>query len=817
MRRILFAGLLIASGFARAAGWLPAGPADGGQASNFATVATHPGVGGQAVVFAGYVPQVVHQLGAFFTTDGGAHWTSNARIGIVRRAFLSGTPTIAFLDNDAPILRSTDEGRTWAPIPLPTDASGLALLLGAVNPANPNELVVFAGATIYRTLDGGSSWGSDAAPTTVSALDVDWSTRILYASFTNNPSLGHRPLDTPGAWGVGGQDPYRFAAGHGTVIYSTTGGLYRSTDGGTKFNPVAQGVVSALVCGFAFSSLPANRVYAIECDSGRVLRSDDDGATWSVAGTIADASVRTPAVDAANPDRLYVITSVGALASNDGGSTFAALSRPGGAPGSARALYFDPVSTSRQWLSSVSSSSASTLRSEDAGSTWHDIGSTYRLIGASRARANTVFGTGFPGVTGDYGVSLSTDGGTTWTQKVSFFGPRGTTVGPLAYGSASGELFVAAVGGSLGNMVTRGMFYSNDDGESFTSRFAPPVAVRALGATQSGPSLLYAGGSPLAIGEPQLYRSANGAVTWSPVATFPASLSSYGGTYGNTLAALAIDPSNPARIYAGFTYPDYVMRSDDAGATWTRATNGLGAGEITSLVIDPANPSTIYASQLGSGVFRSTDRGATWAALDEGLHDEAALGVAQDPHTTGRIYAETGSGLYRADLGTGVPEGDRRAIEFYHLDLNHFFVSADLDEIAGLDAGVFQGWARTGEGFRVAEANDPGNSPVCRYFGVFPPQSTHFYSPYPHECEILATTPPWIYEKIAFGLALPTAPPERGCPPDTRALRRFYNNSMGGLPNHRYSTSMVTFDTMVAEGWTFEGEAPTLVFACVPY
>jgi hypothetical protein len=259
------------------------------------------------------------------------------------------------------------------------------------------------------------------------------------------------------------------------------------------------------------------------------------------------------------------------------------------------------------------------------------------------------------------------------------------------------------------------------------------------------------------------------------------------------------------------------MRSDDGGATWTRITSGLGAGPIMSIAFDPMNAATVFVAQFSGGVFRSTDRGATWTAMDAGLGDEMVLKPEADPFTPDRLYASTGSGVYRTQLSTGVPAGDRRAIEFYHASFDHYFMSADIDEIAGLDAGVFQGWARTGEGIRVPEGDDPGNLPVCRFFGVgFAPLSSHFYTPYPQECELVKADPKWLYEKIAFGLALPV-PATQGCPPATRALYRLWNANKDGAPNHRYTTSQFTLNAMLGLGWVFEGEKETRVFACVPY
>lgn len=814
-RVLVIASFSAISTVAHALGWTPAGPADGGTQPAYGYVATHPLVGGQAMIAAGFVPGKA-QFATMFTSDGGQHWTSNARAGGFGVPKLAGTPTVAFLADGGQFRRSPDQGRTWAPVPLPALPPNSSFELGSVNPANPGEILGSAGATIWRTVDGGVSWSSDPAPAPVSAMAVDWSTRRLYASFTPNSSLGHRPIDTPGAWGVGGTGPVAFAAGHGVVLYrNAVGAMFRSTDGGSVFAPVAEPIAPTPVCEFAFAASPSRRIYALECETNRILRSSDDGATWQVQATLVEGRLGSLAVDASDPNRLYVVTSNGTLLSEDGGATYRPLNRSTGAPGTALSLFFDATNADRQWVSRASSLPAWLQRSIDGGATWSGVDFEHRLIGASRSRANTLFGT--LSTSTDRGLLLSTDGGETWTEKVAIFGSQGASVGPLAFGQALGEIYVAAFTASLGNNVSMRLFSSNDDGDSFTERFAPPVRVYALAAAPTGPATLYAGGPPQAQGTPQLYRSTNGAVTWQPVATFPASLSSFADGWGNTVTALAIDPSDPNRIYAGFFYPDYVMRSDDGGATWSRATSGLGAGEITSLAIDPANPSTIYASQLGSGVFRSVDRGATWTALDEGIHDDVVLGVALDPHAAGRVYAETGSGLYRADLASGVPAGDRRAIEFYHRAMNHYFVSADLDEIAGLDAGVFQGWSRTGEGFRVAEATSPGNAPTCRFFTVSGSMSTHFYTPYANECDLLKADPAWIYEKIAFGLAVPGPDPSAGCPPGTRALRRFFNAMENGVPNHRYSTSQFTYEAMIDKGWVFEGIGSTLVFACVPY
>jgi hypothetical protein len=109
---------------------------------------------------------------------------------------------------------------------------------------------------------------------------------------------------------------------------------------------------------------------------------------------------------------------------------------------------------------------------------------------------------------------------------------------------------------------------------------------------------------------------------------------------------------------------------------------------------------------------------------------------------------------------------------------------------------------------------DAVDSPTCRFFSTdFAPKSSHFYTPFPAECAIVKNNPDWQFESIAFYLQLADA--NGVCPTGTIPLYRMYNNGMGGAPNHRYTTSVITLDQMIAAGWTFEGNQITRVFACV--
>jgi hypothetical protein len=154
------------------------------------------------------------------------------------------------------------------------------------------------------------------------------------------------------------------------------------------------------------------------------------------------------------------------------------------------------------------------------------------------------------------------------------------------------------------------------------------------------------------------------------------------------------------------------------------------------------------------------------------------------------------------------------AIEYFHAEFGHYFVSAFAEDQAALDSGMLKGWARTGESFVVDTTGGGDLLPVCRFFSAtFAPKSSHFYTPIASECESLKQGQVWTYEGIAFQVTLPDA---RGaCPTGLPVLYRLYNDGMSGAPNHRYTTRVDVFATMRVAGWTPEGHGVTYAFACV--
>src|ERR1700693_2047326 len=85
------------------------------------------------------------------------------------------------------------------------------------------------------------------------------------------------------------------------------------------------------------------------------------------------------------------------------------------------------------------------------------------------------------------------------------------------------------------------------------------------------------------------------------------------GPEGGYILALAVNPSEPATLYAA-AYGGGIYRSTDAGETWKAINDGVTDYFVRSLAVDPANPSTVYAGSDNGGLFKSVDGGESWVS-----------------------------------------------------------------------------------------------------------------------------------------------------------------------------------------------------------
>jgi len=167
--------------------------------------------------------------------------------------------------------------------------------------------------------------------------------------------------------------------------------------------------------------------------------------------------------------------------------------------------------------------------------------------------------------------------------------------------------------------------------------------------------------------------------------------------------------------------------------------------------------------------------------------------------------------------GVGIPPTVANAtpvIEFYHAQLDHYFITVGPDEIAALDAGTqIKGWRRTGKSFRAFPVGTSGTSPVCRFY-IPPAQGdSHYFGRGTTECDATAAAhPAFVLEEPRYlAMVLPTA---GTCTGGTVPVYRVF--SARADANHRYTTERAVRDQMVALGWLPEGDGPDLVVMCAP-
>lgn len=111
------------------------------------------------------------------------------------------------------------------------------------------------------------------------------------------------------------------------------------------------------------------------------------------------------------------------------------------------------------------------------------------------------------------------------------------------------------------------------------------------------------------------------------------------GPFGGTFTAVASDPLNPLRAYAG-SFTNGILRTDDAGDSWAYVNNGLPLLSIQSLAVDPRQAGRVYAGSYGKGIFRSDDYGMNWRGVNSGgLGDKIIYDIEIDPRNNNIVYA----------------------------------------------------------------------------------------------------------------------------------------------------------------------------------
>jgi hypothetical protein len=350
--------------------------------------------------------------------------------------------------------------------------------------------------------------------------------------------------------------------GDPTVYYIGTpdGGLWKTTDAGTTWQPIFDAVHVPSIGAVAVAPSDAHVVYVGTGHNliGKgVYRSADAGATWRAAGLADTKYITTLVVDPRDPN--VVLAGVGS------GGNFGSMVFYNNGPSAARGVY----------------------RTANGGATWTHV------------------------LTVDPGsgvVDLVRDPNNANHLYVSFSGSGGGGAGGGAGGRGRGAAGGAAVGGRAaagaapsGAAPGPEIFQSADGGATWArlnaQGFASGVgAVNLTVAPGTANHRLYAlaGGR----GGGGLYRSDDAGATWALGTNRLASASGH----------IYADPRNADVVYIMGTS---MYRSTDAGKTLAAVKGAPGGDDNRSLWIDPTNPlRMIIGADQGPTI--TVNGGATW-------------------------------------------------------------------------------------------------------------------------------------------------------------------------------------------------------------
>jgi photosystem II stability/assembly factor-like uncharacterized protein len=613
-------------------------------------------------------------------------------------------PNVVYLGAaEGGVWKSTDGGTNWTPL---TDAQ-VSLAVGsiALDPQNPDTVYVgtgeenfagdnYYGAGVLKSTDGGQTWtqlpGPFVGPTNsvpptggayIGSLAVQpGNSQILLAGLVvfgkPGTSFGQnimRSTDGGVSWtttlaGGGGGTVVLFDPTNGSIAYAALGGkgIYRSADGGgswTQLPGTGSNLFPATSVGriaIDIASSATATVFASVANSNGALlgvyKTTDSGQNWIQQTNAPDYC--TPQcwydnVIAVDPTNANVVYAGGAFG---GGTRILYRSLDGGATWANVTKGPNTINLHPDFHALAFSADGAKLYAGNDGGAWSTtdtavnplnwttlngtlaITQFYPNMGLHPTNPNIIFGGNQ-----DNGIQRYT-GNLTWTD-IGYCGDGSSAVIDFnnpsnVYINCNGiDIAKSTTGGSpfsfsvVGGADPFGKLANNGINTADRAGFISPLAM-----DPSNPSRLY-------FGTFRLYQTTDGAGTWiaiSPDLT--------NGT--SSVSALAVASSSPDTVYVGTANGKVQVTSNalsGGSAVWTDRSSGLPGRYVSSIGIDPNNAATVYVSVSGFNgghVFSSTNAGANWNDISGNLPNIPVNALVVDPNLPNTLYIGTDVGVF---------------------------------------------------------------------------------------------------------------------------------------------------------------------------
>ena len=542
--------------------------------------------------------------------------------------------------------RSTDAGATWTHLGL-RDAQQIAAI--AVDPHNPNRLFVAAlghpygpnqERGVYRSTDGGATFGRVLFTNdNTGAFDVTLDPR--------NPNTVYATL-----WAAR-EAPWE-------ASFEIPGsGIYKSTDGGTTWSQLTDGLPKQIGRSFV-AVAPSNTqvAYAIvdAPDGCALYRSDNAGAKWSAVNKQDNivqrcSDLTTVAVNPRNPDDVW-LTNTSTYRSTDGGKTLVAIK---GAPGGDdyHVVWINPLDPDVILLGSDQGATISV----NGGRTWS---SWYNQPTAQMFHAST--DDRFPywvcGGQQESGSACVESRGAWGEITVRDWHPAGAE----EYGYVIADPLHPGV--FFGGKVER---FDESTGQS--QEVGPePLRQHGIRMVRTEPLAF----DPLDkralyFGANRVYVTRDAGMRWQavspdltrPAPALPATIGpfeqddSQHGKHRGVVYALAPSRAHHGTIWAG-TDDGLVWLTRDGGAHWQDVTPPALTpwSKVAQIDVSPYHDPTAYVAvtrfRLDDSkpyVYITHDYGAHWRLAVDGLPDAPVNAVRTDPVRRGLLYAASENGV----------------------------------------------------------------------------------------------------------------------------------------------------------------------------
>jgi photosystem II stability/assembly factor-like uncharacterized protein len=605
------------------------------------------------------------------------------------------------------VWKTTDAGRTWQPIfdDQPTGSIGAI----AIAPSRPSTIYVGTGEAqqrpdlatgdgMYKSMDGGRTWThlglrdtQQIAQVIVDAKNPD---RVFVAALGHpygpNEERGiFRSLDGGKSFqkvlykdeNTGGAD-VTLDPVNPNIVYAVLwearqgpwengdfrgpgSGLFKSTDGGDSWRPLANGLPTwegdrLGRIGITVAPSRPSRLFAVveARTTAGIYRSDDGGETWTRVN--ADPRVVARPYDATdvrvhptNPDIVFVPTIV-AWKSIDGGKTFTAWR---GAPGGDdyQKIWINPGMPDVMIMTS-DQGAVVTLNGGESWSSWYnqptaalyhvttDNAFPYRVCGGQQESGSVCIPS-----RGDEGQITFRD----WTP-----------VGVEEYGYVAPDPVNPDIvyGGKVSRYDRRTRQVQNVAPRPLRGTDYRVLRTMPILFSPMDPKTLYFASNTL-------WQTTTGGQSWdslSPDLTrkswdVPANVGKYIGsdaarpTQRGVIYTIAPSPLNRDTIWAG-TDDGLIHLTRDRGKTWTEVTPPALApwSKISLLDASHASVGTAYAAvntfrldDLRPHIYRTRDGGKTWQHITNGIPDGGIINVVRaDPSRPGLLFAGSEQAVY---------------------------------------------------------------------------------------------------------------------------------------------------------------------------